>query len=514
MRAVEHWPASASRAARAAEAEREESLERTSRPATDPGVLRALERALDGRVSARPEDRVCYAFDATDIRSWPEVVAWPASTEEVAAVVTLAGEHGLPVVPRGAGTGYTGGSVPVCGGVVVSFEKMNRVLSIDARRRLAVVEPGVVNNDLRLAAERLGLTYPPDPASLLVSTVGGNVAEGAGGPRTVMHGTTRDYVVGLEFVLMDGSVLSTGVLAQAPGATWDPGPIIVGSEGTLAVVTKIAVRLTSLPESFATYWVEFPSLENAARAVSEITATGLPVSVLEILDRGTLACALEYARGALVEDVPTGSLLVELEGERDALGGAADGLRRIVETHSATVFREAVDEEEREKIWEIRRSISPSLARLSTGKINEDIAVPRSAIPAFVRSMQEISDAVELPIHAFGHAGDGNLHVNIIVDRADERQMQAARRAVGKLFTAALEMGGTLSGEHGIGITKAEHLSMELGPSAMRTATAVKLSFDPARLLNPDKILTGRPNPWWDNIPPCEAARNSGAHAC
>lgn len=474
-------------------------------------ALRAMRDALEGELSRSIEDRVCYSFDATDIRGLPDAVAWPSTRDQVAEVVRIAASAGLPVVARGAGTGYTGGSVPVDGGIVLSMERMNRVRCVDAARRLAVVEPGVVNDDLRAEVESLGLAYPPDPASLLVSTIGGNVAEGAGGPRTVLYGTTRDYVVGLEAVLADGSIVSTGLLADARSA-WDAGPLLVGSEGTLAVVTLVALRLVDITETRETYWVEFPSLDAAAETVADITAAGYPVSVLEILDAETLRCSMEYVRGTRQASVAGGSLLIELEGKASELGGSSDSIRALAESRGATVFREARGEEERDELWEMRRAISPSLARISTGKINEDITVPRSSIPRLVRATHEIGADLGLRIFSFGHAGDGNLHVNIMIDRSDRHQMEAARSAVGRLFAAAIEMGGTLSGEHGIGLTKAEHLAAELEPAALALTGAVKRALDPDALLNPDKILTDRPNPWWSGLDDPGAA--SGGARC
>lgn len=476
----------------------------------DRRLARQLGRSVEGEVSTSREDRLCYAYDATDLKAVPDVVVWPSSTADVVAVVLFAAAHGLPLVPRGAGTGYTGGSVPIAGGVVISFEAMNRVLSIDAGRRLAIVEPGVVNDELRRRVEMTGLTYPPDPASLKMSTIGGNVAESAGGPRTVLYGTTRDYVAGLEAVLADGTVVTTGVLSPVDEQGWDLGPLIVGSEGTLAIVTKVALRLSALAAGFATYWAEFATLEAAASAVAAITAAGFPVSVLEILDRETTSCALEYVRGAPPSAVPDGALLIELEGDESELASLSERLLGLLRESGATSFRAASAENEREEIWEIRRSISPSLARLSSGKINEDIAVPRSEIPAFVRTMREIGREVGLPIHAFGHAGDGNLHVNVMVDRSDRDEMSRARRAVSRLLSAALSMGGTLSGEHGIGITKADHLVLEIGEAALRLSVRVKRAFDPDGLINPDKILTDRPNPWWRDLPPEDAPGPDG----
>ncbi len=473
-------------------------------------VLKRIARAVRGPSSTLREDLVCYAFDATDIHALPDIVVWPDSTEDVSAVVRIACDAGLPVVARGAGTGYTGGSVPVSGGVVLSFERMNRVMAIDTTAAVAVVEPGVVNEDLRARAMEDGLTYPPDPASLKMSTLGGNIAECAAGPRTVLYGRTGDYVVGLEFVLADGHIVRTGYLAGGPAGDlagdradtsgWDPAPLVVGSEGTLAVVTRAALRLTDIPELTLTCWAEFPSLVAAARAVADITAAGVPVSVLEIIDRDTLACAIEYVRGERPENPPAGALLIELEGAEEDVRRGVDEVRRVLEGGEATVLRWAEDEAERDELWEVRRSISASLARLSTGKINEDIAVPRSRIPDFVDRMRDIAETADLPILAFGHAGDGNLHVNIMVDRADRGQMTRARSAVAELFDAAISMDGTLSGEHGIGITKAEHLSRELDAVALGMTRAVKRALDPEGTMNPEKILSDRPNPWWTGL--------------
>ena len=467
----------------------------------DSAGARELRRLLGESVSFRREDRVCYSFDATDLRFLPDAVAWPRGTSDVAGIAGAASCHCFPVVARGAGTGYTGGSVPVEGGLAVSFEKMNRILSVDGRRRVAVVEPGVVNEDLRTEVSALGLTYPPDPASLKVSTIGGNVAESAGGPRTVLHGTTRDYVVGMELVGAGGRVIRTGVLSR-DRLGWDAGPLFVGSEGTLGLFTKVALRLSERPSTFATLWAEFPSLARAAQAVAALTAAGLPLSVLEILDGDTYSAAYEHVNGSAPEAVADGALLIELEGAEWEVTEGVSTVSLLLERNGALSVSRATGEREREEIWEIRRSISPALARLGDVKINEDIAVPRSRIPAFVERMRSVSRDVGLPILAFGHAGDGNLHVNIMLERGAPEELERARRAVAALFEAALSMGGALSGEHGIGITKAEHLKSELSPVALDASGRLKGALDPSGLLNPGKVLTDRPNPWWA---PCDA---------
>ena len=474
------------------------------RPGTSWGVSRAfgkrVTRALGEAVSTSVEDRICYSYDATDVRAMPDMVAWPRTSHDASLLLRLAAEDRVPVIPRGAGTGYTGGSLPVDGGVVLSLERMTSVKRIDADALVAVVEPGVVNETLAEAVSAEGLSYPPDPASRRVSTIGGNIAECAGGPATVLHGTTRDYVAGLEVVLQSGDRVATGPLATSRRSSWDAGPLLVGSEGTLGVVTNAALRLAHAPEATATYWVEFADLESAARAVAAIVKSALPVSSLELLDHDTYEAAHEFVLGTPPERAVEGGLLIEVEGAREIVSGAALKLARLSEDFGAIHFRSPADETEREEIREIRRSISPSLARLATGKANEDITVPRSKIPDFVDGMRSIGDEEGLRILSFGHAGDGNLHVNVMFDREDIAQRKCARRAVDRLFELALCLGGTLSGEHGIGITKADQLASELDDTALAATAAVKRALDPDNLLNPDKILTNLPNPWWGDL--------------
>ncbi|MBD3367282.1 MAG: FAD-binding protein [Candidatus Eisenbacteria bacterium] len=464
------------------------------------GFAERLSRVSGVSVSTAIEDRICYSYDATDVRALPDAVAWPESSVEVADVLRAAREADVPVVPRGAGTGYTGGSLPVVGGIGLSLERMNTVSSIDTRALVALAGPGVVNEALAEAAEAGGLSYPPDPASRKVSTVGGNIAECAGGPATVLHGTTRDYVAGLEAVLSDGSVVSTGILSGERRTSWDAGPLLVGSEGTLSVVTDAALRLTPAPEATGTFWIEFADLESAARAVAAIVASALPVSSLELIDRDTYVASHEFVRGARPERDIEGGLLVELEGTTEAVSGATEQLGRLADEFGATGFRSPSDDTEREEIREIRRSISPSLARLATGKANEDITVPRSRIPDFVHGMRAIGREHDLRILSFGHAGDGNLHVNVMFDRDDVGSRRRARAAVDRLFQLALSLGGTLSGEHGIGITKADQLASELEETALEATAAVKRALDPDGILNPEKILTHLPNPWWGDL--------------
>jgi glycolate oxidase len=464
-----------------------------------PGFSERLRREFGQVVSASLEDRLCYAYDATDIRAVPDLVAWPETAAQAGRLIRVAHDAGVAVVPRGAGTGYTGGSLPVGGGIALSFERMNEISLLDTERLVAVVGPGVVNEALAQAASSRNASYPPDPASRKVSTVGGNIAECAGGPATVLHGTTRDFVLGLEAVLPEGATVSTGALASRRTG-WDAGPLIVGSEGTLAVVTAAALRLSRAPEATGTFWVEFPDLESAARAVAAIVASALPVSSLELLDRETYAAAHDFVRGTPPEREVEGGLLIELEGRADAVTGASDRLRELTVDLGASHFVSPVTEEEREEIREIRRSISPSLARVATGKANEDITVPRSRIPDFVHGMRAIGSELELRILSFGHAGDGNLHVNVMFDRDSVDSRRRARRAVDRLFDLALRLGGTLSGEHGIGITKADQLASELDETALRATRLVKRALDPSGLLNPDKILTPLPNPWWGDL--------------
>jgi glycolate oxidase len=434
------------------------------------------------------EERLCYSYDATNTSFMPDAVVIPQNTEQVVQVMKYASAHKIPIVSRGAGSGYTGGSLPVKGGIVVSFEQMNKILSVDKEKMYAIVEPGVVTQNFFDEMEKLGLFYPPDPSSLKTSTLGGNVAECAGGLRGRKYGVTKNYVLGLEFVLYNGDIIRTGVLDQNGDQGYDLDGILIGSEGTLALITKIALRLLKRPAYEETILAGFNQMEDAAKVVAEITASGITPSILEFIDGDTLACVLEFIQIDRVEKAEA-VLLIETDGEKEQAHKEAEEIIKICQKNNAKSLRFADTKEEKDNLWKIRRSVSASLLRLAPTKVNEDVCVPPSQLPELVRGIKKLSKDYNVQINTFGHAGDGNLHVNFMTDSRDKEKMHRVEQGVEKLFDLTLKLGGTLSGEHGIGTTKAKFMEKEVGKSGIEFMKKVKQAFDPDGIINPGKIF-------------------------
>ena len=443
-------------------------------------------------VHSEPEERVCYSYDATNQSYLPDLVVFPGNAQEVSDIVKLANEEKFPVIPRGAGSGFTGGTLPVEGGLVLVMARFNRIIEIDTENLIAFVEPGVVTGNFQKEVEKLGLFYPPDPASLKFSTLGGNVAECAGGPRAVKYGVTKDYVIGLEAVLPTGEIISTGVRTVKGVVGYDLTKLMVGSEGTLGVITRIIVKLLPLPASKKTILAVYPKLEDAARTVTGITASKITPSALEFMDHSAIVCVEDFLRIGLPVEAEA-ILLLEVDGDPYIVDRDAARIREICMRYGASRVEIAEDEESEENLWRARRAMSPSLLKISPTKINEDITVPRSKIPDILRKINEIAKRSGLDIVNFGHAGDGNIHVNIMIDKRKEEDVSRAHEAVKEIFQATLTMGGTISGEHGIGITKAPYLRMELGDLGVEIMKRIKRVFDPNNVLNPGKIFQERP---------------------
>ncbi len=451
-------------------------------------VKNEIERIVGrGNASFSKEYALCYSYDATNNRFFPEGVVFPADAEEVSLILKMANSEGFCVVPRGAGSGFTGGSLPVEGGVVLSTERMNRIVEMDTENLMAVVEPGVVTGHLQEEAERLGLFYPPDPTSAKFSTIGGNIAECAGGPRAVKYGVTRDYVLGLEVVLPTGEIINTGTRTVKGVAGYDLTRLFAGSEGTLGVVTKAALRLLPLPEARRTILALFPALEDAARAASGIISSGVIPSVLELVDSSCLKCVEEYAgiRYPGVEAL----LLIEVDGRRTAVEEEAGEVERICSQKGASTVKTAMERKEVKELWKARRAISPALFKLKPFKINEDVVVPRSRIPDLLTGIREIAERRNIVIACFGHAGDGNIHANVMIDRKDPREAEEGEGAVRDIFELTIKLGGTITGEHGVGITKAPYLSMELDKVTIDVMRRIKKVLDPKYILNRGKIF-------------------------
>jgi glycolate oxidase len=451
-----------------------------------PSIVKELKNIVGhDNLFTSPEELTVYSYDATQREALPWAVARPVAAEEVSKIVLLANRELFPVVPRGAGTGMSGGSVPVRGGVVLSFERMNRILEIDEDNLIAVVEPGVVTGDLQREVEARGLFYPPDPASHQFCTIGGNVAECAGGLRAVKYGVTKDYVLGLEVVLPTGEIVRTGARTAKSVAGYDLTKLMVGSEGTLGIATEIIVRLLPLPESVRTLSAFFSTARDAAVAASSIIAKRILPRALEFVDQAALRAVERY----LKQDISKGAaamLLVEVDGPAESTGRDIMRVEEILVRGGAARVTKAETESDREQIWNARRAISPALYAIKPKKVNEDIVVPRSRIPDILCAIGEIAKRHELLIVNFGHAGDGNIHTNIMIEEGDAERAEVAVKAI---FEATLRLGGSISGEHGIGLSKAAYLPLELGPETLGVMKKIKRTLDPNNILNPGKIF-------------------------
>ncbi len=439
-------------------------------------------------VSSDPEELHCYSYDASKMHGKPECVVFPADASQIAEVIKLANEHRFAVFPRGAGSGMVGAAIPQPGGIVLALSRLNRILEIDPDNMIAVVEPAVVTGDFQKEVLRHGLFYPPDPASLQFSTLGGNVAMCAGGPRAVKYGVTRDYVIGLEAVLPTGSIIHTGTRTVKGVVGYDLTRLLVGSEGTLAVFTKIIVRLIPAPEGTRTMLAVFPLLEDAAHAVANIIRSRIIPSTLELIDQATIEVVENYLHAGLPIDAEA-ILLIELDGREAMLDDDADRTKAACLQSGARSVDIATSDRDRDRLWMARRAISPALGRIKPGKINEDVTVPRMQIPALIRFIRNLAEKYHLIITCFGHAGDGNIHTNIMLDRKDPDERKRAAMAVEELFRTVLDLGGTLSGEHGIGIAKSPFLQMEIGPEGFDAMLKIKRALDPLNILNPGKMF-------------------------
>src|SRR5262245_43752953 len=430
-----------------------------------------------------------YGVDALGQGAPPDVVVLPGNTNEIAAIARLCNTERVPLVVRGAGTGYTGGAVATAGGVVLSMERLNRILDIDEANLLAVVEPNVITGDLQRAVERVGLFYPPDPASLEKSSIGGNVAECAGGPRAFKYGTTKRYVLALEAVLPTGEIINTGSKAVKNVVGYDLTQLIVGSEGTLGIITKITLRLVPKPPAHATLRATFAGIQGAVDAVSALIRRRVVPAAIELIDADTLQ-AMHAHTGRAIAPAGTGALLiVEADGSAAAVAEDIARVEDACRDGGATQIIRAATEAEREEIWSVRRQGSLALRATGLLKINHDVVVPRGRVPELFHVVHALKRDYRLRIASFGHAGDGNIHVNLMVDPADEDEIARARTADRLLFERVVELEGSISGEHGIGFAKKPYISLELSGAEIALMKRVKAAFDPSGILNPGKIF-------------------------
>ncbi len=439
-------------------------------------------------VSTATTDKITHSYDATQKCYLPDVVVYAATTAEVALVVRLANRCKIPVLPRGAGSGFSGGSLPVQGGIVLVLTRMTRIIDIDCENLTAEVEPGVITAELQRQVEKLGLFYPPDPASKEFSTLGGNVAECAGGPRCVKYGVTKDYVLGLEVVTPTGDIIHTGGKTLKNVVGYDLTKLFVGSEGTLGIVTKIILKLIPKPAAKKTMLVQFETIEGAAQSVAAIIGAKIVPTTLEFLDAATIDCIRPTSPIPLPENCRA-VLIIEVDGDAAMLDPQIARIQDIIQPFGILAVRIAASHEESEEIWQVRRNVSPSLRRVNPDKFNEDIVVPRSKVPDMIRALEKISTNYGVPIVNFGHAGDGNIHVNIMVDLRQHGMAEKVETVLDEVFQAVINLRGSISGEHGIGTAKAKYLGMELDALTISYMQRIKDTFDPHHILNPGKIF-------------------------
>jgi glycolate oxidase len=461
-------------------------------PATFVDALRAVlgERG----VSNDPSTLDAHAADALGQGHRPDVVVRPGDTAGVAAVARLCQQHRVPLVVRGAGTGYTGGAVPTHGGVVLSVERFNRILEIDPVNLTAVVEPAVITGDLQRAVEARGLYYPPDPASLEMSSIGGNVAECAGGPRAFKYGTTKRYVLALEAVLATGEIIHTGSKAVKNVVGYDLTQLLVGSEGTLAIITRITLRLLPYPPARATVSAAFGDIRSAVDAVTALVHLGVIPASVELIDGDSLR-AVETHAGRAVAPGASALLIVEADGVPAAVDEEIERASSALFASGAIAVTRAADDGEREALWAVRRQLSLALRATGLIKINHDVVVPRGRVPELFDEVERLKAEHGLRIACFGHAGDGNIHVNLMLQPGDAAEMARAKTAERELFARVVALEGSISGEHGIGFAKMPYLGLELSSDEIALMRRVKQAFDPAGILNPGKIFPADPEP-------------------
>ena len=439
------------------------------------------------RCLTAPEDLMVYSHD-TFAEHKADVVVLPTGTEEVSRILKLANRERIPVTPRGSATGLSGMCTPERGGIVLAMSKMNKILEVSPEDRLAVVEPGVITNDLQIAAEAAGVFYPPDPASQTICQIGGNVATNAGGPRCVKYGVTRDYLLGLEAVLPSGEVIKTGGRPIKNVTGYDVTRLLCGSEGTLAVITKIIVKLIAKPEARRTLLVGFRSIDDASTTVSRIMAAGIVPRALELMDQHYIQnCEKIYKLGLPMD--AAAMLIIEVDGFVETVDRQARIAREFCEAQGAFDIKLAKTEEEAEKLWIARKVGSVALFRVSKMMVAEDATVPISKIPAMVRKIKDIGEKYGMTIYLLAHAGDGNMHPLLTYDPGKKEEVERMENASREIFEASIALGGTLTGEHGIGLDKKRFLPLEVSPAEVQIWKNIKNSFDPNGIMNPGKFV-------------------------
>ena len=432
---------------------------------------------------------IAYSYDATRNHYEPEAVIFPRDEEDVSKILKYCNEHRIIITPRGAGSGFTGGALPSSGGVILGFEKhMNKILEIDMENMVAVVQPGVINMDLQKAVEAVGLFYPPDPASQEYSTLGGNVGENAGGMRAAKYGITKDFVMALRAVIPNGEIIRAGKKTIKDVAGYNVAGILIASEGTLACITEITLKLIAKPKMSQTAMGVFPSVNDAMNAVYKTMALGVTPVAMEFLDNFSIkAVEQKYHKGLPTE---AGAILItDVDGNvQNDLDIQLDVIEKAFLENGCSSFKRAQNKEESNNLWFARRNVSQCITVYGSKKLNEDITVPRSKLPALLEEITKIAQKYNVTVPCFGHTGDGNVHTNVMVDGSDPKQLEIGHHAIEEIFKATVKLGGTLSGEHGIGLSKAPFMHLAFSDGEMELFRSIKKAFDPNNILNPGKM--------------------------
>ena len=451
-------------------------------------IEQRLREIFAGRLLMDVSDLVSYGFDASFGQYMPDYVVQVLSTEDVQNVVKLADEHIIPIYARGASTSLSGGALPVKGGIVVDFSQWNDEFEIYPDDLIIKTRPGVITGKIHALAEKHNLMYPPDPSSSVVCTIGGNLAENAGGPRGIKYGVTKDYVIGLEVVMADGEVIRTGGPTIKNVTGYDLTKLLIGSEGTLGIITEATLRLIPKPLDTKTAMIIFDDLYTAGKSISKILTSGVRPSKMEILDHNALNKVEDYAGLDLPRDAAA-ILLIEVDGNPENLGDELDTIKKALKEIDVENVEIAESKEAEDKLWQVRKLVSPAVVESGYTKISEDATVPLSKIPEMFKKIDEIKTKYDLNIVVFGHAGDGNLHPTINTNMRDENEVRKTEDAVEEIFNYAIELGGTLSGEHGIGVMKKAFIKKEMGEAGVRYQQMIKKALDPKNILNPGKIF-------------------------
>ena len=442
----------------------------------------------DAWVLDEPEDIATYSYDAFLPEFTPDAILVPENAEQIAQIMKIANKDKINIIPRGAGTNICGSSVAREGGVIMAFHRMNKILEIDKESMCAVVQPGVINGDLQKEVAQYNLMYPPDPASMFVSTIGGNVSLNAGGPKGVKYGVTRDYLLGLEVVLPSGEIIKTGGKTLKNVSGYDLTRLLCGSEGTLGIFTEITLRLVPLPAAKTTLQAAYGDLDHAATTVTAIMAAGMVPTTLELMDRTVLDVISDYG-GAKFNSDAEALLLIEVDGDRDLVNRQGERIEALCREKGAIAVDRAHTPEEAEKLWQARRTAFGAVASMRPNCIVEDATVPVKKLPDIIRKVVELTRKYDLQVAVLAHAGDGNLHPLIMTDLRDREEMDRVDQMLEELCEAAIGMGGTLSGEHGIGIAKARFMNMEFSETSLELMRGIKRVFDPNNILNPGSFL-------------------------